>query len=135
MRCIIIFSSKTDNNLGVFRCQKVKNHKNRKQCKISAFKAYNNLEHHGYFHGVVNHFRNFKDPYTGVPYTNTIESNWRPLKYRIERGGVEATDRLAQHLFEYLWIRSHKKNKDIFCYSLKLCQCLVNKRMLSIVFS
>jgi len=77
------------------------------------WKAYNNLEHHGYFHGVVNHSKNFKDPYTGV-HTNTIESNWRPLKYRIERGGVGATDRLAQHLCEYLWIRSHKNDKDIF---------------------
>ena len=32
----MIFSSKTDNDYGVFRCQKVKNHKNRKECKISA---------------------------------------------------------------------------------------------------
>ena len=38
MNSAMIFSFKTDNNLGVFKCQKLKNNRNRKQCKISALK-------------------------------------------------------------------------------------------------
>jgi len=77
------------------------------------WKAYHNLQHHGYVHGVVNHSRNFVDPDTGV-HTNTIESCWRPLKNRIERGGVGKESKLAQHLCEYMWIKAHVDDEDIF---------------------
>jgi len=87
------------------------------------WKAYHNLESRGYIHGVINHTKNFVDPYSGV-HTNTIESNWRPLKNRIERGGVGQIERLAQHLGEYMWLRAHKHDNDIFLSFIKAMRML-----------
>ena len=82
------------------------------------WRAYRNIDQKGYFHGTVNHSYNFVDPDSGV-HTNTIESNWRPLKNRIERGGVGQHVNFANHLYEYLWMRSHKDDDDIFMSFIK----------------
>jgi len=82
------------------------------------WRGYINLGQHGYYHGTVNHSYNFVDPTSGV-HTNTIESNWRPLKNRIERGGVGKDGNFGHHLCEYLWIRSHKADDDIFMSFIK----------------
>ena len=68
-----------------------------------SFKSYHNLRRHNYNHFTVNHSENFRDPLTGAN-TQTIESNWRPLKRKLLRGGFK-DDTLADHLCEYLWRR------------------------------
>ena len=65
------------------------------------WKAYDSLKEYGYEHETVNHSENFVDPATGA-HTQTIESNWGPLKKRLNRGGIHK-DKLAEHLCEYLW--------------------------------
>jgi len=77
------------------------------------WRGYRNLGQHGYYHGTVNHSYNFVDPASGV-HTNTVESNWRPLKNRMERGGVGLHKNFAHHLCEYMWLRSHKNDHDVF---------------------
>ena len=60
-----------------------------------------------YDHNTVNHSENFVDPVTG-DHTQRIESNWRPLKMRVNRGGVHY-QYVADHLCEYLWFRDCRK--------------------------
>lgn len=67
------------------------------------WKGYNNLTKEGFEHMTVNHSLHFVDPDTGVD-TNKIESQWRPLRRRLARGGVQK-DKLAAHLAEFLWRR------------------------------
>jgi len=75
------------------------------------WKGYNGLEEIGFQHLTVNHKYNFVDPDTWAN-TQTIESNWRPLKKRLTRGGVPP-ENLADHMCEYLWMLD-KKNVDRF---------------------
>ena len=77
--------------------------------RTDSWKSYSSLSELGYVYETVNHTENFVDPITGV-HTQTIESNWRPLKKRINRGGVHK-DKLAEHLCEYLWRMEVKKAK------------------------
>jgi transposase-like protein len=69
--------------------------------------GYRNLNALGYVHQTVNHSRNFVNPATGA-HTQKIESNWRPLKQRLCRGGVKRKD-LGMHLAKYLWRREMKR--------------------------
>lgn len=79
------------------------------------WKADERLDEHGYEYETVNHSVNLIDPVTGV-HSDTIESNWKPLKTRIERGGVAGNQKLAEHLCEYLWIRNHKDKDPFFSF-------------------
>ncbi|RLU22757.1 hypothetical protein DMN91_005035 [Ooceraea biroi] len=71
------------------------------------WRAYDCLKDHGYNHSSVNHEEHFVDPETGVN-TQMIESQWRPLRARLQRGGIPKAD-LDYHLCEYLWHREIEK--------------------------
>ncbi|KAK4884047.1 hypothetical protein RN001_000318 [Aquatica leii] len=70
----------------------------------------------GYNHLTVNHQTNFIDPNTFAN-TQTIESQWRPLKYKLRKEGVR-DEYLAYHLCEYLW-RRHFKETNLFMSFLR----------------
>ena len=74
------------------------------------WKGYVDLEKLGYIHKTVNHSVNFVNPKDGTN-TQKIESNWRPLKARLARGGVKP-DHMADHLAEYLW-RKRCQNSNL----------------------
>ncbi|XP_064463586.1 uncharacterized protein LOC135374571 [Ornithodoros turicata] len=73
------------------------------------WKGYAGLSAEGFQHMMVNHTYNFVDPDTGVT-TNHIESQWRPLRHRLARGGV-TSENMAHHLSKYLW-RTDCSNKN-----------------------
>ena len=50
------------------------------------WKAYINLQNHGYVHLDVNHSQNFVDPESGA-HTNRIEGTWTHVKNRAQRRG------------------------------------------------
>lgn len=77
------------------------------------WRAYAGLNALNYAHQTVNHTYNFVDPTTGA-HTQTIESNWRPMKRRLCRGGVRTgdNDHLDLHLCEYLWRRQLEHEGD-----------------------
>ncbi|KAL7080141.1 hypothetical protein ACQ4LE_000244 [Meloidogyne hapla] len=77
-----------------------------------AWKGYNNLSENGFEHWCVNHTYQFVTE-EGVT-TNKIESQWRPLRNRLSRGGIQK-DKLADHLCEFLWRRDVKRRDvDVF---------------------
>lgn len=78
--------------------------------------AYNNLDQRGYNHLTVNHTYNFVDPITFAN-TQTIESNWRPLKNALRVKGVHK-DYYAHHFCEYLWRRHVRRTGREFFESL-----------------
>ena len=64
---------------------------------IDQWRAYSWIEKEGLgVHRTVNHTKNFVDPNTGAR-TQKIESNWRPLKNLVARGGIHRKD-LYLHL-------------------------------------
>lgn len=71
------------------------------------WKGYTGLTEKGFQHFTVNHKYHFVDCETGAN-TQRIESNWRPLKQWLSRGGVKK-EHMAMHLCEFLW---RKKNAD-----------------------
>ena len=74
------------------------------------WKGYNNLIENGFEHCCVNHSLQFV---TGVN-TNKIESQWRPLRQRLARGGAPK-ENLADHLCEFFWRRDvHRRDVDPF---------------------
>lgn len=82
------------------------------------WKGYENIEASGYEHLTVNHLIHFRDPDTWCD-TQKIESQWRPIRKRLSRGGVRSAD-LDKHLCEYLWKREAKiNNEDVFDKMLK----------------
>ncbi|KAL3070210.1 hypothetical protein niasHS_016561 [Heterodera schachtii] len=66
------------------------------------WRGYTHLGQNGFEHWCVNHQLQFVTE-EGVT-TNKIESQWRPLRQRLARGGVQA-EKLADHLCEFLWRR------------------------------
>ena len=76
------------------------------------WKGYTGLEERGFQHWTVNHQRQFVTE-EGVN-TNKIESQWRPLRQRLARGGIKS-NKLAEHLCEYLYKKDTKRrNVDVF---------------------
>ena len=58
------------------------------------------------------------NPDTGV-HTQKTESNWRPLRRRISRGGIRK-EKLEAHLVEYEWMRNTRTLRfDPFAEFLK----------------
>ena len=76
-----------------------------------AWKGYSNLSENGFEHWCVNHTYQFVTE-EGVT-TNKIESQWRSLRNRLSRGGIQK-DKLADHLCEFLWRRDVKRRDDDF---------------------
>ena len=82
------------------------------------WKGYTGLEEHGFQHWTVNHQRQFVTE-EGVN-TNKIESQWRPLRQRLARGGIKS-DKLAEHLCEYLYKKDTiRRNVDVFTDFLEI---------------
>lgn len=65
------------------------------------WRAYDCLKDHGYNH--LNYEEHFVDLETGVN-TQMIESQWRPLRARLQRGGISKDD-LDYYLCEYFGAR------------------------------
>lgn len=65
------------------------------------WRAYSRINKYGYTHQTVNHQEYFVDPSTGV-HTQTIESIWGQLKFRILRK-MHGTSMLQRHLAEAWW--------------------------------
>lgn len=76
------------------------------------WRGYAGLDQQGFEHFTVNHKYHFVDPDTGAN-TQTIESNWRPLRKRLSRGVKD--EHLAMHLCEFLWRKDKvDQNMDPF---------------------
>ena len=76
------------------------------------WKGYNNLNENGFQHMCVNHSLQFVTD-EGVN-TNKIKSQWRPVRQRLARGGVQK-EKLADHLCEFLWRRDvGRRDVDYF---------------------
>ena len=67
-----------------------------------AWAAYNNLEQHGYVHGVVVHQENFVDPLTGV-HTQNIEAYWSRAKHKIKAVYGSTLPLIPSYLDEFMW--------------------------------
>nr|CAD2183380.1 unnamed protein product [Meloidogyne enterolobii] len=77
------------------------------------WRGYADLFANGFEHYCVNHQLHFVNPETQAN-TNKIESQWRPIRKRLARGGVHK-EKLADHLCEFLWRRDAKRHeKDTF---------------------
>jgi len=71
------------------------------------WKGYSGLDSDGTFqHFTVDHWKNFKDPVTGVN-TNAIEGTWNGVKPRIKpRNRVQ--EGMDEHLWEFIWRRKNE---------------------------
>ncbi len=74
------------------------------------WKAYCNLEKHGYEHRLVNHSKEFVSQ-EGF-HTNKIEGHWRQAKSKLPSFGVRK-NLFSSHLAEFLW-RYENKGSDLF---------------------
>ena len=83
------------------------------------WRGYTDLSASGFEHYCVNHQLHFVDPESKVN-TNKIESQWRPIRKRLARGGV-SKDKLADHLCEFLWRHdSERQEKDPFNHLISI---------------
>ena len=67
------------------------------------WRGYCGIEGYNYEHYTVTHDTSFVDQKTGAN-TQTIESQWRSMRRRLDRGGIPK-DELASHMCEFLWRR------------------------------
>jgi transposase-like protein len=86
------------------------------------WKGYNALEQAEFLHLCVNHKFNYVDPDTWAN-TQKIEACWRPLRRRLNRGGIRHED-LYLHLSEYVW-RKEVQNQSVDPFA-KLVQDIIN---------
>ena len=74
------------------------------------WKAYINLEKHGYKHSTVNHSKEFVNE--AGEHTNRIEGHWRQAKAKLPSFGVKKY-LFFSHLAEFMWGYMHK-GEDLF---------------------
>ena len=74
------------------------------------WKAYINLEKHGYKHSTVNHSKEFVNE--AGEHTNRIEGHWRQAKAKLPSFGVKKY-LFSSHLAEFMWRYMHK-GEDLF---------------------
>jgi transposase-like protein len=74
------------------------------------WKAYINLEKHGYEHRLVNHSKEFVN--NDGDHTNKIEGHWRQVKCKMPSFGVRKIA-FSSYLAGFLWRYEHK-GKDLF---------------------
>ena len=79
------------------------------------WKAYYNLEKHGYTHSTVNHSQEFVN--NQGKHTNKIEGHWRQAKVKLPPFGVRK-HHFSSYLAEFMW-RYTNKNKDLFAVFLE----------------
>ena len=78
------------------------------------WKAYCNLEKHGYVHRTVNHSKEFVNEDGGN--TNKIEGHWGPAKCKLPKFGVRK-HLFSTYLAEFTWRYMHS-NEDLFAVFL-----------------
>ena len=78
------------------------------------WKAYCNLEKHGYVHRTVNHSKEFVNE--NGDNTNKIEGHWRQAKCKLPKFGVRK-HLFSTYLAEFLWRYMHR-NEDLFAVFL-----------------
>lgn len=84
------------------------------------WRGYCGLEELGYCHETVNHQLNFVAP--DNVHTQRIESQWRNLRRKFSKGGIDHKD-INAHLMEHVWRRDNRlNNRDPFLELLKLCR-------------
>jgi transposase-like protein len=89
------------------------------------WKAYCNLEKHGYHHQTVNHSTLFKDPITGAC-TNKIESTWHSLKQSLPKSGTRK-ELYESYFHEYCVRKKYLRNaNDDFLKFLDLIKRVYN---------
>lgn len=79
------------------------------------WKAYTNLEKHGYKHSLVNHSKEFVNK--DGDHTNKIEGHWRQAKAKLPAFGIRKY-MFSSYLAEFLWRYEHK-GEDLFEVFLK----------------
>lgn len=87
------------------------------------WKGYNGLMGRDFAqHLTVNHAYHFFDPIGNV-HTNMIESQWRPMRQRLNRGGIRR-DNIELHIDEFLWIKDcRKRNVEPFVQLIEDIRC------------
>jgi transposase-like protein len=86
---------------GIILLALINKHVNKETIIVTdCWRGYNGLETDDFNHLCVNHSYNHIDPDTWAN-TQTIESNWRPLRRQMNRGGIRKED-LDLHLCEYI---------------------------------
>ena len=78
------------------------------------WKAYCNLEKHGYIHRTVNHSKEFVNE--NGDNANKIEGHWRQAKCKLPKFGVRK-HLFSTYLAEFMWRYMHK-NGDLFAVFL-----------------
>ncbi|XP_028412951.1 uncharacterized protein LOC114535832 [Dendronephthya gigantea] len=82
------------------------------------WKAYSNLEEHGYTHLTVNHSKEFVN--REGDHTNKIEGHWRQAKAKFPPFSIRKYT-FSSYLAEFLWRYKHK-NEDLFEVFLEDCK-------------
>ena len=78
------------------------------------WKAYTNLDKHGYEHRTVNHSKEFVNE--DGDHTNKMEGHWRHAKCRIPKFGVRK-HLFSSYLAEFMWRYTHR-GEDLFAVFL-----------------
>lgn len=73
------------------------------------WKAYYNLDKHGYVHKTVNHSKRFVDEHDRSVHTQCIENNWRYLKATFPKNGT-SNDMKESYVHEYIYRQVYKNN-------------------------
>ena len=73
------------------------------------FSPYFNLNSVGYIHLMVNHFKNFVDPYTGA-HSNMIEGVWSQIKRKLKAMNGTVKSKLPSYLDEYNWRKCYPRD-------------------------
>lgn len=76
------------------------------------WKAYCNLEKHGYIHRTVNHSKEFLNKDGENTNLNKIEGHWRQAKCKPPKFGVRK-HLFSSYLAEFIWRYMHR-NEDLF---------------------
>ena len=74
------------------------------------WKAYHNLDKHGYTHKTVNHSQEFKNE--DGDHTNKIEGHWRQMKASFPTHGRKK-QHYSSYLAEFIWRYTHRED-DLF---------------------
>ena len=83
------------------------------------WRAYSCLDKHGYFHGTVNHKKNFVNPQTLV-HTQMVENVWKYLKRWIRTRNVTRVEHYSIYVHEWCFRRNIVLGLDSFFELIKI---------------